>query len=264
MMNRENRGLSFVVLAWLAVLCGGAAFAQTPQGYPPPGNYLIDSESTYTLTSGGSTIEHVTRVVGSTGDTTVTQKNSMDGVPPHTQTHKGTGPNSSCIKPYGSGGPPAALTPFLCKPLARSADPRSSSISDECSKSKVDQAWRRIDDRTWERSLTFTASPGGTTSSPQEAMKAAMAMALPNMTPGERAKAQSEMAALAAQSQAEMAQLTEIAQVQARTGKPEDAAMAKKLLQEMRRSSGGGLPADLLPRVRERWTRVADTCPAKR
>lgn len=264
MMNRENRGLSFVVLAWLAALCSGAAFAQTPQGYPPPGNYLIDSESTYTLTSGGSTIEHVTRVVGSSGDTTVTQKNSMDGVPPHTQTHKGTGPNSSCIKPYGSGGPPAALTPFLCKPLARSADPRSSSISDECSKSKVDQAWRRIDDRTWEHSLTFTASPGGTTSSPQEAMKAAMAMALPNMTPGERAKAQAEMAAFAAQSQAEMAQLTEIAQVQARTGKPEEAAMAQKLLQDMRRSSGGGLPADLLPRVRERWTRVADTCPAKR
>ena len=40
-------------IAGLAALCGSAALAQTPQGYPPPGNYLIDSESTYTLTSGG-------------------------------------------------------------------------------------------------------------------------------------------------------------------------------------------------------------------
>ena len=250
-------------IAWLAVLCASAALAQTPQGYPPPGNYFIDSESTRTVNLGGSTIAHVHRVVGSTGDITVTQKSSLEGDPPHTQTYKGTAPNSSCIKPYGSGGPPAALKRFACKPLASSADPRGSSISDECSNSKVDQGWRRIDDRTWEHTLTFTASAGGTTNSPQDAMKAAMAMALPSMTPGERAKAQAEMAALAAQSQAEMAQLNEIAQVQARTGKPEEAAMAKKLLQDMRRSSGG-VPVEMLPSVRERWTRVADTCPAQR
>ena len=161
-------------------------------------------------------------------------------------------------------GPQAALTPFMRKPLARSADPRRSSISDECGKGKVDQAWRRIDDRTWEHSLTFSGSPGGTTNSPQEAMKQLMEMASPGMTPGERAKVQAEMVALATQSQAGMAKLTEIAQVQARTGKPEEAAIAKHLLQSMRQSSGGGVPAEALPSVRERWTRVADTCPAQR
>ena len=72
------------------------------------------------------------------------------------------------------------------------------------------------------------------------------------------------MAAFSSQSQAEIARLAEIAQVQARTGKPEEAAIAKHLLQSMRQSSGGGVPAEALPSVRERWTRVADTCPAQR
>ena len=193
-------------------------------------------------------------------------KSSLEGDPPHTQTYKGTGPNSECIQPYGSGGPPAALKRFACKPLARSADPRGSSISDECGNSKLDQGWRRIDDRTWERSLTFTASAGGTTNSPQDAMKAAMAMALSSMTPGERAKAQAEMAALpsASEMKAAMVQLTEAMQAQARTGGPKEAALAEQQLQAMRRSSSGdGVPKDLLPRVRERWTRVADTCAAQ-
>ena len=122
------------------------------------------------------------RVVGSTGDTTETQKHSLEGRQ-HTQTYKGTGPNSSCIKAYGSGGPPAALLPFACKPLARSADPRGSSLSDQCSNSKVDQGWRRIDDRTWEHTLTFTAAAGSTTNSPQDAMKQLMEMASLSMTP---------------------------------------------------------------------------------
>ena len=170
------------LIAWLVVLCGSASFAQTPPGYPPPGHYFIDSESTRTVTSGGSTTEVVVRVVGSTGDTTESQKHSLEGQQ-HTQTYKGTGPNNSCIKPYGSGGPPAALLPFACKPLARSADPRGSSLSDQCGNSKVDQGWRRIDARTWEHTLTFTAAAGSTTNSPQDAMKQLMEMASLSMTP---------------------------------------------------------------------------------
>ena len=267
MINRENRGLSLVVLAWLAVLCGGAAFAQTPQGYPPAGNYLIDSEATSTVNLGGSTIEHIHRVVGSSGDITVTQKNSMDGVPPHTQTYKGTGPNSWCIKPYGSGGPPPAVKPFTCKALANSANARGSTSSADCGNSKVDESWRRIDDRTWERTLAITAVVGGTMTTPQDEIKKAMAMARPGMTPEQWAKAQAGLAALpsAAQAKAEMAQLTELAQAQARTGSPQEAALAEQALQAMRRSSsGGGVSDGLVPRVRERWTRVADTCTSQR
>ena len=78
-------------VAGLAVLCGGV-FAQTPQGYPPPGRYLIDSEATSTVNLGTSTIERTERVVGSSGDRTVTQKSSLDGVPPQSQTYKGTAP----------------------------------------------------------------------------------------------------------------------------------------------------------------------------
>ena len=65
--------------------------AQAPQGYPPSGNYLVDSESTYTFTSGGSTLEHITRVVGSNGDTTVTQKKPAGRAStarPDTQRHR--------------------------------------------------------------------------------------------------------------------------------------------------------------------------------
>lgn len=255
------------LIAWLAALCGSAAYAQTPQSYPPPGNYLIDSEATSTVNLGGSTIEHIHRVVGSSGDITVTQKNSMGGVPPQTQTYKGTGPNSWCIKPYGSGGPPAALMPFACKTIANSANARGSTSSADCSSSKVDESWRRIDDRTWDRTLTITAVAGGTMPAPQEAMKNAMALAMPGMTPAQRAKMQAELAAMpsAAQTKAEMAQLTEALQAAVRTGSPEEATFAKQQLQELRRpSSGSGLPDGLLPRLRERWTRVADTCAAQR
>ena len=102
---------------------------------------------------------------------------------------------------------------------------------------------------------------------PQEAMKNAMALAMPGMTPAQRAKMQAELAAMpsAAQTKAEMAQLTEALQAAVRTGSPEEATFAKQQLQELRRpSSGSGLPDGLLPRLRERWTRVADTCAAQR
>ena len=250
-------------IAWLAVLCGSAAFAQTPQGYPPPGNYLIDSEATSTMTLGTSTIERTERVVGSSGDTTVTQKFSLDGVPPQTQTYKGAGPNSWCIKPYDSGGPPPALKPFACKALTNSADARGSTSSADCRSSKVDESWRRIDDRTWERTLTITAVAGGATASPQGAINMVMA----GMTPEQRAKAQTELSALpsAGQSAAAMAQLSEAMPAQARTGGPKEAALAEQQLQALRRSSSGsGQTTDVVPRLRERWTRVADTCAAQR
>ena len=249
-------------VAGLAVLCGGV-FAQTPQGYPPPGRYLIDSEATSTVNLGTSTIERTERVVGSSGDRTVTQKSSLDGVPPQSQTYKGTAPNGWCIKPYGSGGPPPALKPFACNALANSADARGSTSSADCGSSKVDESWRRIDDRTWERSLKVTPTAGTTAASPQGAIDMVMA----GMTPEQRAKAQTELSSLpsAGQSAAAMAQLTEAMQAQARSGGPKEAALAEQQLQALRRSSsGGGLPAGLVPRVRERWTRVADTCAAQR
>lgn len=250
------------LIAWLAVLCGGVC-AQTPPGYPPAGNYLIDSEATSTVNLGTSTIERSERVVGSSGDRTVIQKSSLDGVPPQSQTYKGNGPNSWCIKPYGSGGPPAALKPFACNALTNSADAHGSTSSADCRSSKVDESWRRIDDRTWDRTLVVTAMAGGTTVSPQGAINRVMA----GMTPEQRAKAQAELSALptAGQSAAAMAQLTEAMQAQARSGGPKEAALAEQQLQALRRSSSSsGLPAGVVPRLRERWTRVADTCAAQR
>ena len=51
----------------------------------------------------------------------VTQKSSLDGVPPQSQAYKGSGPNGWCIKPCVSGEAPAVLKPFACSPLAHLA-----------------------------------------------------------------------------------------------------------------------------------------------
>ena len=250
-----------IAAAVVSALCTTIAFAQTPVGYPNPGYYLTDSESITTRGSGPNSAETIERIDGASGNRTVTTKASMDPDHAVTKSYKGTGPESWCV-PNLPGKAPAKPLLSACKLKTRTANARGSSESADCHTLKLDGNWRRIDERTWERSLRVTPH-SVMASSPRDAIEMGMA----SMTPDQRGKASAELASLpsAGQINASMAPVIEALEATIRTGSPEEAALARQQLQALRTPSGDlNISGDFVTQVRERWTRVADTCPKER
>lgn len=246
--------------AALAALLPAAALAS-----PPPGHYRIDSEGTIASGSGVTASQITQRIDGATGRVTQVRK-TADMAQGVTQTFEGTGPVTWCVPVPGKYGPPAAAMPAACRTLAQSSSSSGSAHSAACTGMKVDESWRRIDDRTWERSVKATVQM--TAGSPSDAARHAFEMSKHTMSAAERAKAQAELAALpsAADMQAGMAPMIAELEQLARTGKPDEAAFAKQQLAALRGAGNGAAAGAVQTSTsRERWTRIADRCnPAAR
>ena len=254
------RGRTVRALAAGLIAAAPALNAVGAAGSPPPGQYRIDSETTTTSRAGPTTIQSVQRVDGATGQVTLTQKSSVDPANVATRSMKGDGPNGWCVPQNGALPPPKAM-PGACENVARTQTPGGSTQRADCSTGRFDEQWRRVDDRTWDRSLRVKQAPAASNTSPQPALEFAMR----GMTPEDRARAQAEMADMPSAADMAGARATLIAALeqQARTGDPNEAAAARQQLAAMRGSSpAAGTDSGVVVEIRERWTRVAETCRA--
>jgi len=247
------------IAACLALLSAGSAMATTATGHPPAGEYRIDSDTTTTHTTVAGSLKRDQHIEGATGRTTVTD--TAPGAPPVTRVLPGEGPYSGCMS--ATAAPPPRGLGMACSTGPYTASPGGSTMSADCGAVKLDEQWRRIDDRTWERVLHSSYSTVAVNSSGSPA--AAIEMAMAGMSPDERTRARAELAKMPKPSDTAAAMAPVVAQLeeQIRTGSPSDAAMAKEQLAAMKGRSGGGAP-DTVVDVRERWTRVADACKARR
>jgi hypothetical protein len=243
-----------------AAMLSSAALAS-----PTPGQYRIDAESTMSSGSGVTALQVTQRSDGATGRVTVIRKTAADTGPGATQTYPGSGPITWCVEPGGKNGPPAAALPAACQTLSHSSSSTGFSFSAACKGANIEESWRRIDERTWERSLKATVQAVG--ASAGDSARQLFEMSKHTMSAAERAKAQAELAALPSDAaiQAEMAPVIAQLEQQVRAGKPDEVAMAKQQLAALRGASGMGSPATSQTTTsRERWTRIAEACSARR
>lgn len=247
------------IAAGFALLAAGPVMAAALTGHPPAGEYRVDSDATTTHTTVAGSLKRDQHIEGATGRTTVTD--TAPGAPPVTRVYPGEGPYNACMG-SASGPPPRGLG-MACSTGPYTASPGGSTMSADCGAVKLDEQWRRIDDRTWERVLHSSYSTVGVNNSGSPT--AAIEMAMAGMSPEERARARVELAKMPTRADRDAAMAPVIAQLeeQVRTGSPSDAAMAKEQLAAIKGRSGGGAP-DTVIDMRERWTRISDACKAKR
>lgn len=231
-------------------------------GYPEPGKYLIDSESTTTAGTGAAFTESITPIDGASGQYSVTLKTGDSG-PPIKRTYKGEGPVSWCVPQSRAGAAPT--TPHLCDMRTHTKDASSAAFSANCRSARIEENWRQLDTNTWERVLNVTpravqsATGAG---SPRTAIDMVMA----SMSPAERARAANELATLptAHQSEQAMAPVIQALEEQIRTASPAEAAAAKQQLRALRALGEPNPSAPPVTQVRELWRRVANACTPKR
>jgi hypothetical protein len=220
----------------MAVLASSAHAAE-PNAWPAPGDYRIDSDTTTTSRAGGTTVQRLQHVDGSTGHITVTLRDSLSKSAPVTQTDPGQGPNKWCV-PSNGAAPPAAAAAM--------------------SVGGVEERWNRIDERTWERSIrsvqTPTASPG--------TGSGAIELAMAGMSPEQRAAVAGSMQRMpsAADRAAAMAPVIAGLEKAARGSNAQEAAMAKEQLAMLRGSTPADGSGTVVVESKERWTRVAESC----
>lgn len=256
---RWIRCLTATTISLLGAHAGAASF-------PPPGEYRIDSQSTTIHNGPAGRIETVLRTDGGTGTVTQIQKPAFGG-PPVTRTYKGAGPQTWCIGP-GALPPAAALANNCASTYAPTAT--GAKLATDCAGVKINDEFRRIDDRTWEREnrtiqATLTPSSGADA---MASVKAAMAMASAGMTPAEFARARAEMSKMPSAADIDGSKASLIAAIEAELPhlKGEEAAAARAQLAMLKGTGptgGSGAPArETL--LKERWTRIAERCTPKR
>jgi len=128
-------------------------------------------------------------------------------------------------------------------------------LQTDCAGAQLDEHWRHIDDRTWERVIHGSySSLAMSTGSP------AQALAMAGLSAADRAKIE---ASLPTQADRDAAMAPVIAQLEeaAKSDKPEEAAEARQQLEALR---GQTHALDTKIELRERWTRIADSCASKR
>lgn len=248
-MSKVSRRL--VLLFPLAL--GAAAACDAAAPLPTPGQYRIDGEATTRTGSGLTAAERVERWGGASGDRTVTSHAGPPGNPAAHQTYVGSGPVTWCVPPAST--PPADLP----DPCRVGWWPAAATLQADCQAGRLQERWRQLDAKTWERQMTLTAVPGAGAGDPA----AALALAQRGMSPAAAAQAGAAVAALpGAQAHAD-AMAPVHAQIEAtiRNGSPEEAAAARQQLAALKAAQGGGGPSTVTT-LKERWTRIADTCTA--
>ncbi|MBI3561533.1 MAG: hypothetical protein HY080_07450 [Gammaproteobacteria bacterium] len=223
---------------------------------------MVDSEAVTIYGSGSDRTETTERVDAASGQHTVTITSSTDPGHPVTRIYKGDGPEHWCLSILLAKSA-AVHIGTVCKGLSHTANSRGSSVRADCYSYNLDHRWRRIDERIWERSST--ATPQSSSSPTPDSSQAAVEMAMAGMTPEQRARTQAELASIPSVSQANaaMAPVIEALQAQIRTGNPQEAALARQQLRAIRATLDSGGAAINEARLQQRWTRVADTCPAR-
>jgi hypothetical protein len=221
---------ALVPLVALAVSCAAAA-AGAAEPFPSPGLYRVDIVGTDGVNAAGMTVESTTRVQGSNGNTTLTQR-ATGQAPVTAGVHAGNGPVTTCFKPASD--PAAAYAMNQASGCHGNTDrPKtdgnSMTFDLQCPTLTQQIQSRRIDERSWELRVT-TQSRGATLATAPMATVAAMGPAIAKM------------------------------EERLRTG-PQDAEAAaiRKQLDALR--SGGGAPAaGSIHTVVHRYTKLADTC----
>lgn len=218
---------------------------------PSPGNYRIDGEAHMRSGSGPTLTERIERWDGSNGNRIVT---TQAGGNSHQQTYAGTDPVTWCV--HGVSVPPNQF-PDRCKTRWWPAQ-SGAELQAECQAGRLQEHWKQIDAKTWERQMRFTPAPGGGGNDPG----AALAMIAQGLPPAEAAKARAAIAALpSAQQRADaMAPVYEKINETIRNGTPEQAAEARQQLAALQAAQGGGGGVVWTTTLTERWTRIADAC----
>lgn len=240
-----------------------ALMAATPllqaAALPPPGQYRIDAESSTRSGAGPAATERIEQVDGATGRRQVTTQAGPPGTPPTRQTYPGQGPVTWCVKPPPRQAP--AALPGRCDAgwLQQGAD--SATLRAQCQAGRLQEQWKQLDARTWERRMDFDAAPPAAAGDPG----AALAFVQRGLSPAQAAQARADVAALPGPQATAAAMAPVYAQLEEtiRSGPPQEAASARQQLAALKASqgAGGGTAARVRTRLTERWTRVADTCP---
>ncbi|KQV89185.1 MULTISPECIES: hypothetical protein [unclassified Roseateles] len=233
-----------LLLLALAATCGAAS------PLPTPGHYRIDGEATMRSGSGPLLVERVERWDGSNGNRFITTR--ADGRS-HQQTYAGTEPVTWCVP--AASVPPNQL-PDRCKTRWWPAQ-GGTLLQAECQAGRLQEQWKQLDAKTWERQMRLTLAPGGGGSDPA----AALAMVERGLSPAEAAKARAAIAALpSAQGRAAaMAPVYEKIEATIRNGKPEEAAAARQQLAALQAAQGGS-GVTWTTTLTERWTLTGDHC----
>lgn len=240
------RRLPFSLLV-LTLSCAAAS----PMPMPSPGNYRIDGEARMRSGSGPMLAERIERWDGSNGNRIVT---TVAGGRSHQQSYAGSEPVTWCVA--GVSVPPKLL-PDRCKTRWWPAQ-GGAELQAECQAGRLQEHWKQIDAKTWERQMSFTPAPGGGGSDPA----AALAMVERGLSPAEAAKARAAIAALpsAQDRAAAMAPVYEKIEATIRNGTPQQAAEARQQLAALQAAQGGGGGVVWTTTLTERWTRIADAC----
>lgn len=239
-----------LALAWPTL--GNAAAPSVP----PPGEYRIDSEATIRTGNGAAAVERTERVDGATGNRVITSRAGPAGNPGSRQTLPGTGPVTWCVKR------PAAAPADLPGRCSARWWPKegAATLQADCQAGRMQEQWKQLDARTWERQLSFTMAANAANNDPS----AALALVQRGMSPAEAAQARTRLAALPGAQATTTAMAPVIAQMEEtiRTGSPQEAAAAREQLAALKAAQGGGGAAASTTRLTERWTRMADSCVA--
>lgn len=235
----------------LLLLAVGAASGAAP-ALPSPGNYRIDGEARMRSGSGPTLAERIERWDGSNGNRVVTT--TVAGGRSHQQTYAGTEPVTWCVPGVSV---PANQWPDRCKARWWPAQ-GGSQMQAECQAGRLQEHWKQIDAKTWERQMTFTPASGGGGSDPA----ATLALVEKGLSPAEAAKARAAIAALPSAQQRADAMTPVYAKIEEtiRNGTPEQAADARRALAALQAAQGGGGGVMWSTILTERWTRLNEAC----
>jgi hypothetical protein len=229
--------------------------ANSPSTWPTPGDYQIDSDTTTTSKATATSLERRQLVDGPTGQIKIVMRDSLPGSKPVTQSYPGSGPNKWCVR-SATTAPPADAVAMCGNPGA------ATGAKNACGWQAVVETWRRVDDRTWERTLKATLAAGaelGGFSPAAAVMGSAQAAAAGNPA----AKGVPSMPGMPSAKDMAAAMAPVIAGLEEaiRTGSAEDKAAAKQQLAILK----GGTPPDGSGSTtvvsKELWKRIAETCP---
>lgn len=217
-----TRHLSCRFPAIAAALLAASAWA-AGASLPPPGEYRIDGEATSRSGSGPTATERTESWNGATGERTITSHAGPAINPGSRQTYAGSGPVTWCVQ----GGAAAPVLPDRCSTRWWPAD-GAASLQADCRAGRLHENWQQLDERTWERRMSFTTA----------------AQPLPQATAD-------AMAPVYAQIEQTI-----------RTGAPAEADAARQQLAALKAAQAGG-DAGAVTTLKERWTRIANSCSSR-
>ena len=257
-LARVARPLLSCAAAWLVAPAWAAA--PPDDGFPPPGLYRIDIDST--VSPAGTSPKVRIEENGTTGHAVGTWSDAQGNRT--TRSFEGKGPNTWCMPPRGND--PAALAAVPGAQACRNQGIRRTEdgleFSSVCPVGTFATTIRKIDATTWEYLTRTTSSPsaGGSNASLDGVRAILTYQASHAPTAAERDKATKDLANLSAlQPKMDAARAKAQSEMEAalKNAPPEKAAAIRQQMAAMQ----SGQPATEAV-SKQRWTRIADSCAA--